>query len=96
MAQGANMALEDAYVLADCLERSETTEDALRAYQHRRRDRCVKVVDTASKNAWKYHLAFPPLRWAAHLAMRILGAVAPRKLLHQYDWIYSHDVTKGD
>lgn len=95
MAQGASMALEDAWVLAEALARPGTLEARLAAYQARREGRVRKVVDAASSNAWKYHLAFPPLRWAAHTALRLGGAVAPGKVLHQFDWIYAHDVVSG-
>ena len=70
-------------------------EARLAAYQARREGRVRKVVDAASSNAWKYHLSFPPLRWAAHAALRVGGTVAPGKMLHQFDWIYEHDVVGG-
>ncbi|MEQ8898900.1 MAG: FAD-dependent monooxygenase [Roseovarius sp.] len=95
MAQGASMALEDAWVLAEELMQPGALEARLAAYQVRREGRVRKVVDAASSNAWKYHLAFPPLRWAAHTALRLGGAVAPGKVLHQFDWIYEHDVVSG-
>lgn len=94
MAQGASMALEDAWVLADCLEQTGSLDDRLSIYQTTREHRVRKIVDTASGNAWKYHLSLPPLRWAAHTAMRLGGRLAPDKLLHQFDWIYDHDVTQ--
>lgn len=96
MAQGAVMAIEDAWVLADALGRAPDMEMGLARYQARRYSRVSKVVETASKNAWKYHLSFPPLRMAAHLGLRMGSAVAPEKLLHQFDWIYRHDVTQED
>ncbi len=96
MAQGANMALEDAWVLADEVTNGDTIKNGLEAYESRRKTRAKKVIDTASKNAWKYHLSFPPMRWAAQTALRIGGLVAPKSMLNQFDWIYSHDVTKGD
>ncbi len=93
MAQGAVMALEDAWVLADSLEHGG--EGALATYQARRRDRVVKVINTASGNAWKYHLRPGPMRAAAHLALRLGGAVAPGRMVHQFDWIYGVDVTQA-
>lgn len=94
MAQGAVMAMEDAWVLADTLEKAEDFSSGLAAYQARRVGRVSKVVDTASKNAWKYHLSNTPLRMAAHLGMRMASTLAPKKLMGQFDWIYLHDVTK--
>lgn len=92
MAQGANMALEDAYVLADCVQRAETLEGALSQYQTRRRARVAKVVETANGNAWRYHLR-PPVSWPAHMVMRAMSQWAPQKMVSQFDWIYRHDVT---
>lgn len=92
LAQGANMALEDAWVLADVLAQGE----ALDSYQDRRRDRAVRVIKAANGNAWKYHLSAPPLRWAAHFALRTAGSLAPGALLGQFDWLYEYDVTKSD
>jgi 2-polyprenyl-6-methoxyphenol hydroxylase-like FAD-dependent oxidoreductase len=89
LAQGANLAMEDAWVLADCLASGE----GLAAYQSKRRERAAKVIGVANGNARKYHLRFPPLRGAAHLALRFGGAVAPAKMVRQFDWLYRYDVT---
>jgi salicylate hydroxylase len=94
MAQGACMALEDAWALADCLDGAGEMDSRLLAYQQRRKPRATRVVEAANGNAWKYHLAFSPLRWAAHTALRVGGAVAPDRLLRQFDWIYGYDVTR--
>jgi salicylate hydroxylase len=95
MAQGASMALEDAWVLGDALAAEPDREAALAAYQARREGRAARVVAAASRNAWKYHLSFPPLRWAAHAALRAGGRVAPDRMMRQFDWLYGHDVTRA-
>ncbi|MBO9408659.1 FAD-dependent monooxygenase [Shimia sp. R9_1] len=95
MAQGAVMAMEDAWVLGDAIQKADTIPEALTAYQSRREARVKRIVDTASGNAWKYHLANRPLRMAAHMGMRMATRFASQKLMGQFDWIYSHDVTKG-
>lgn len=94
MAQGASMALEDAWVLVDALSAAEGLAEGLAAYQGRRDARVRRVVEAANRNAWKYHLSFPPLRWAAHTALRAGGAFAPERMLRQFDWLYGHDVTR--
>ncbi len=94
MAQGANLALEDAWVLADSLLNSESVEEGLQHYQSRRLKRVKRIIMMAEKNAWKYHLSFPPLRWAAHRAISALSRFAPRHMVGQFDWIYEHDVTQ--
>lgn len=92
LAQGAVMALEDAWVLADALATHDTPAAALAAYQQRRAPRAARVVDAATRNARHYHLAGLP-RAVAHLGLRAAGAVAPGRLLGQYDWLYGYDVT---
>lgn len=92
LAQGANMALEDAWVLAACLDRLPQAE-ALAAYQAARRDRVARVIAAANANARNYHLANPLLRRAAHAALRMGGAIAPAAPLRRFDWIYGHDAT---
>ena len=106
LAQGANLALEDAWVLSETLAEGlggaagpEAAQaaigPALERYQQARRDRTRRAIQTANRNAWKYHLRFPPLRMAAHAALRLGGKVAPGAILHQFDWLYGHDVTGG-
>lgn len=94
MAQGAVMAMEDAWVLADCLAGTEDVSSGLALYQSKRHERCTKIVAQASGNAWKYHLSGLPMRMAAHTGMRLLGTLAPKKMMGQFDWIYRFDVTR--
>ena len=47
LGQGAGMAVEDAIVLADELERRDTVEAALIAYRNRRFDRCAYIVNAS-------------------------------------------------
>lgn len=93
LAQGANMALEDAWVLADCLAEGGHMPNGLAQYQARRRDRVVKVITAANGNAWKYHLRSTPVRRAAHLALHLGGRLAPGVMMRQFDWLYRYDVT---
>ncbi len=92
LAQGANLALEDAWVLAECLS-SQPLDGALRQYQALREDRCIRVTDAASRNARNYHLSFPPARIIGHSALRLAGAVMPGRVRDSLGWIYNHDVT---
>nr|WP_242512019.1 FAD-dependent monooxygenase [Rhodobaculum claviforme] len=87
MAQGANMALEDAWSLAAALDGG-----TLAAWQAVRAPRCAAIVATAGRNARLYHLS-GPARAMAHAALRVGGAVAPGMALRRFDWIYGHDVT---
>jgi salicylate hydroxylase len=93
LAQGASMALEDAWVLADELARCDSIGAGLAAYQARRETRVRRVIAAANGNAWKYHIRSAPLRMAAHTVMRLGGQLAPDRMMRQFDWLYAHDVT---
>ncbi|MEI4262980.1 FAD-dependent monooxygenase [Roseovarius sp. D0-M9] len=95
MAQGASLALEDAWVLADALATWPDLAASLGAYQSAREGRARRVVEAANGNAWKYHISFKPLRAAAHLSLKLGGAIAPARMMRRFDWIYGHDVTGG-
>ncbi|MBB97743.1 MAG: monooxygenase [Rhodobacteraceae bacterium] len=88
LAQGANLALEDAWVLARCHGTS-----SLAAYQDLRQDRARKVIAAANRNAWKYHVRFGPARMAGHMALKLAGGIVPDVMVNQFDWIYGYDVT---
>jgi len=93
LAQGANMALEDAWTLARCLSEEDLPEAALARYQALRRDRTARIVEAATDNATNYHLRPGPLRFAAHSALRLAARAAPHAVTNRYAWIHTHDVT---
>ncbi len=92
LAQGANLALEDAWVIASCLA-NEPVPEALASYQMRRQTRVSKVIAAANANARNYHLRRPVMRLVAHSLLRVAGMLAPAQMLNRFDWIYGHDVT---
>ncbi len=91
LAQGANLALEDAWVLAACLDRAPGAA-GMAAYQAARRARAIKVVNGATANARNYHLT-GPRRVLAHNALRLAGRLAPGAALRRFDWLYGYDAT---
>ncbi|MEH6644891.1 FAD-dependent monooxygenase [Sulfitobacter sp.] len=91
LAQGANMAIEDAWVLADHVLWGGV--DALPAYQNERRPRVARVIKAAEGNAWRFHLRPGPVRFAAHKVMGLGSRSAPRRMLGAFDWLYGVDVT---
>ena len=93
MAQGAVQAIEDAWALAASLAKSHDVASAFAAYQSLRLPRVRRVIATASGNAWKYHLSFPPVRFAAHLGLRGMSKLMPASMVRQFDWIYNYDIT---
>ncbi len=94
LAQGANLALEDAWVLADSLSQHPLPE-ALAIYQSRREARVRRAIEAANANARNYHLSNPAIRATAHAALRLGSRIAPGAALRRFDWLYGHDVTAG-
>lgn len=92
LAQGANLAIEDAYVLARCCNESSSIDTALQRYQEIRRPRVIRAIAAANANATNYHLT-GLRRVAAHTGLRMLGALAPDAFLKRLSWLYDHDVT---
>ncbi len=89
LAQGAAMAIEDAAVLAHCLDQTEDMEQALTDYEDLRKSRTAKVQQTSRRNGRIYHLSGPAAA-ARNFAMRT-GLASPRKTT---DWLFSYDATK--
>jgi salicylate hydroxylase len=85
------MALEDAWVLADRLDRMDEAE-ALASYRAARRGRVAKVVSASQSNARNYHLR-APVAGAAHLALRLGHVLNPTAALKRFDWLYGYDAT---
>jgi len=93
LAQGANMALEDAWVLADALDQEDAIDLAFNRYASQRRSRTARIVDAASRNAENYHLRPGPYRATVHLALKLGGKLAPHVAANRFEWLYGHDVT---
>ncbi|MBS0564994.1 MAG: FAD-dependent monooxygenase [Proteobacteria bacterium] len=93
LAQGANLALEDAWLLAAELDRRPLPE-ALAAWQAARAPRAARVIAAANANARNYHLG-GVRRTLAHAGLRLLGRVAPGAAGERFRWVYGHDVTGG-
>ena len=94
MAQGAAMAIEDAWVLAASLTREHRVGTALIAYQHRRYDRATKVQAASRRNAKTFHQRTRLGRLATYGPMWLAGRMAPAIGLSRQDWVYSHDVVE--
>jgi salicylate hydroxylase len=91
MAQGAVQGIEDAFVLAKCLEHVTVSEVpvALKRYEEMRKPRATQVQACARQNGVTFHLpdGEEQRRRDAHLA----AAVGSNPLLASA-WLYGHDV----
>jgi salicylate hydroxylase len=92
LAQGASMALEDAWVLAETFATHDSPAAALAAFEAVRKPRSTRIVAAANANARAYHLSGLP-RMIGHTGLRLLGRMSPGTMLGRFDWLYGHDVT---
>jgi salicylate hydroxylase len=89
LAQGANMALEDAIVIARCLETFSDVPEALRHYEQARLERTAAIVRGSSDNTKRFHN--PALGDAAGAAAFIDREFQPDKVAQRYDWLYEYN-----
>ena len=94
MAQGAGMAIEDAAVLARCLEAWEDTETALATYVRARIERTTRCVQAAERQRVVFHN--DRLSDAADAAVYVETQWSEERVHQRYDWLFSHDVVTGD
>lgn len=91
LAQGANMAIEDAMLITRCLDHFDTDPArALRRYEELRVERCTRIVQGSAANADRFHN--PILADAAAAEAYLDREWAPDKVRLRYDWLFEHDV----
>jgi len=93
LAQGANLAIEDAWVLAACCAKQDSAAQGLQDYQALRVPRVRRAINAANANARNYHLSGVRRR-VAHIGLKTLGKIAPDAFINRMDWLYRCDVTK--
>jgi salicylate hydroxylase len=95
LAQGACMAIEDAFALAASLDRHrEDPAAALDTYETQRHDRATRVQSAANARAKVNHLTSRWARFKRDATYAIQKMLKPSSHTYQIDWIYGHDVTK--
>ena len=91
LAQGVNMAIEDAMVLTRCLDHfHQDPAAALKRYQELRVERCTRIVRGSAANADRFHN--PILADADEAETYLDREWAPDKVRLRYDWLFEHDV----
>jgi len=88
LAQGANMALEDALIMARCLDAYPVAE-ALQCFEAMRLERTAAIVRGSADNTRRFHN--PALADPAGAADYIDREFAPDKIRQRYDWLYEYD-----
>jgi salicylate hydroxylase len=92
LAQGANMALEDALLLARCLCELGSADDALARFVALRLPRTSRIVQGAADNTQRFHN--PLLADPATAAAYVDREWEPSRVRQRYDWLFEHDVTR--
>ena len=84
LSQGAGMAIEDAFVLGQCMNRGPglAVPELFQSYAQQRWQRAARVQQRSASNGRLYHLT-GPIGWARDASLRLLGA----KLMDQ-PWLY--------
>lgn len=93
LAQGAVMAIEDAFVLSREIGRHGSAEEALAAYAASRKPRTDRVQETARQNAGLFHRSNPFYQVGTYGPMWMAGRFMPAVVHGRHDWLYGHDVT---
>jgi salicylate hydroxylase len=89
LAQGANMAIEDAIVLTRCLEEFSDVPTALRHYEMARLERTAAIVRGSAENAKRFHN--PALASSQGAAAYVEREWRPEKVRQRYDWLFEYD-----
>ena len=96
LAQGAAMAVEDAWVLAQEISNSERpVSQSLSAYQDKRLTRCSKVQAASRANMKTFHQRSTFGQLKTYGPMWLAGKLAPAAVRRRMDWIYGMDVTRA-
>ncbi len=90
-AQGAAMAIEDAYVLAEYIASESDIEKALVKYQQARIQRATKVQQVSRNNADVFHASGVKAA-IRNFAFGLVSAINPNLLNQKSAWIYDYDV----
>lgn len=88
LAQGANMAIEDAMILARCLDAYDVPT-ALSHYEQARVERTARIVRGSSDNTKRFHN--PALGDPVGATAYVEREFTPEKVSQRYDWLYEYD-----
>jgi salicylate hydroxylase len=95
LAQGAIMALEDAVVLARCLDAfADDAEKAFSRYEQLRLPRTSAIVNGSRDNAARFHN--PVLADSVAARRYVETEWQPDKVRQRYDWLFEYDAMRVD
>lgn len=89
LAQGANMAIEDAAVMARCLQADASPAQAFGRFELLRWQRTADIVNRSRDNAQRFHN--PRLSDPAQAVDYVNQEWEPEKVRRRYDWLFEYD-----
>ena len=92
LAQGANMAIEDAAVMARCLAFDASPAQAFVRFEKLRWQRTADIVNRSRDNAQRFHN--PQLSDPAKAVDYVSSEWEPEKVRRRYDWMFEYDPLK--
>ena len=95
LAQGANMAIEDGYVLARALTESDAeVPTRLLNYERARRERTRRAVEGSAANIQRFHnkVLADPAKAREYVDREWAGAPVAQR----YEWLFRYDVTTAE
>ena len=96
LAQGAAMAIEDAWVLGRFLDTYETeVEQALTEYEYYRRPRTAIVQRRSIEQGRMYHERSRSAQLMRNFKLAAGTRLVPDIAMQQYDWLFGYDAIKG-
>ncbi|MFW6093186.1 MAG: FAD-dependent monooxygenase [Pseudomonadota bacterium] len=96
LAQGAAMAIEDAWVLSRMLERWEDLpREGLGEYERYRRPRTARVQQRSRQQGEEFHLADPGAVMRRNFKLAVGSRLLPEVAMRQYDWLHGYDCIRG-
>ncbi|MEQ8860020.1 MAG: FAD-dependent monooxygenase [Pseudomonadales bacterium] len=96
LAQGAAMAIEDAWVLSRMLERWEDDPaQGLAEYERYRRPRTAKVQLASRAQGEEFHLSERWDMWRRNFKLALGSRYLPEIAMKQFDWLHGYDCVRG-
>jgi salicylate hydroxylase len=95
LAQGAAMAIEDAWVLARSLAAApKRVQQGLAAYENARLSRTTRVHERSAAQGRVFHWENPVLVFGRNVIVGLGSRLLPKLAMRQFDWLHGYDCVR--